>query len=102
MKFEEKYYFRNISLFRVRNRNELRVIDHFESVLDEYPHYSPNPFDIKDIYALALNSLAPHYAQEATVILKNQANEGEIKKAIRKAVEKVRHRPISLAIEDME
>ena len=102
MELEDKYFFRNISLYRIRNRNELRVIDLFDFVLDEYPTYHPNAFDIQDIYALALNGLTPHYTQQATVVLQNQVSEDEIKASIRKAIETVKRRPIALETKSAE
>jgi hypothetical protein len=62
-------------------------------VLQEYPGYSPDTLDLQDIYALALNSLPPHYVQEFSIVLQEKTHHEQIKAAIREAIEKVKKQP---------
>lgn len=90
---EQKYRLGNISFYKIRNRTERRVLKMLPEVLEEYPDYKPNALDLQDIYALALNSLPPHYVQEFTIVFKEKTEHDQIKTAIREALEKVRQRP---------
>ncbi len=88
-----KYAVGEINLFHVRNRNEVRVVRALPGILAEYPDFKPETLDMEDIYALALNSLAPRYVQHGTIVLNEPVNDEEIVEALRFAVEKVRHSP---------
>ena len=92
-KLKEKYNYGSSSLYRIRNKNELKVIENLDSELREFPDYQPNTLDIQDIYALALNKLPPHYKQETSIVLSGTVEQDKIQQAIREAVEKVRANP---------
>ena len=92
-KLKEKYSYGSISLYRIRNKNEVKVIENLDTVLREFPDYQPNTLDIQDIYALALNKLPPHYKQETSIVLRGSVNQEEIQQAIREAVQRVRENP---------
>lgn len=88
-KRREKYRYGSVSLDRIRNKNEVRVIENLDTVLREFPDFQPNTLDIQDIYALALNKLPPQYKQEASIVLSESIPREQIYQAIREAVEKV-------------
>ena len=90
---ETLYTFEKVSLFKIRNRNEVRVIKFLGEVLREYPEYCPEPLDIEDIYALALNQLPAHYVQEGSIVLQDPVDDTTIRDALRQAIHSVRQRP---------
>lgn len=92
-KIKEKYTYRSVSLYRIRNKNEQKVIENLDPVLNEFPDYEPNTLDIQDIYALALNKLPPHYKQETSIVLSESLDKENLRQAIREAVEKVWKNP---------
>jgi hypothetical protein len=92
-KRKEKYRYGSVSLYGIRNRNELKVIESLDPVLREFPDFHPNTLDIQDIYALALNKLPPQYKQEASIVLGESVDRETLQQAIREAVEKVRANP---------
>lgn len=89
----QKYQFRDVSLLRIRNRNETRVIALLPEVLEEFPDYEPDLIDIQDIYALTLNKLKPRYCQEATIVLNEPITDDMIRTRIRQAIRRVRKHP---------
>ncbi|MBW1897709.1 MAG: late competence development ComFB family protein [Deltaproteobacteria bacterium] len=93
MDFEEQYRFGNTSLFKIRNRNELRVISKLRDILKEFHDYVPDTLDIQDIYALTLNKLPAHYVQEGSIVLHEAVDDTTIRDCIREAVQYVRQRP---------
>ena len=93
MDLEAQYKFGNISLYHIRNRNELRVIRHLHDIMKEYPDYRADTLDIQDIYALTLNKLPAHYVQEASVVLHEPVDDTTIRDSIREAIQSVRQRP---------
>jgi len=93
MDLEALYTFGNASLYKIRNRNELRVINLLGEVLQAYPDYCPEPLDIEDIYALTLNKLPAHYVQEGSIILQDPIDDTTIRDCLREAVQSVRRRP---------
>lgn len=93
MDLEALYTFGNMSLYKIRNRNELRVIKLMGEILAEYPDYSPEALDIEDIYALTLNKLPSHYVQEGSIVLHDPVDDTTIRDALREAIQSVRQRP---------
>ncbi len=93
MGIEEKYKIGDLSLYRIRNRNELRVIKYMREILVEYPEFEPDILDIQDIYALALNKLPSRYVQECSIVLQQDIDDIQIRDAIRIAIEKVKSSP---------
>lgn len=83
----------NNLLGSVKNKNEARVARRLISALEEIPEYDPDPLDIQDIYALALNCLPPRYKQKGTIVLSESVNDEEIMAALRVAIQKVRSNP---------
>jgi len=93
MDFEALYTFGNRSLYKIRNRNELRVIKLLGEILQEYPDYSPEALDIEDIYTLTLNKLPARYVQEGSIILRDPVDNTTIRDSLREAIQSVRQRP---------
>ena len=93
MNIEEKYKLNGVSLNKIRNKNEVRVIHYMPSVLEEFLDYHPDPLDVEDIYALTLNRLPPRYTQQGSIILREEVTEHEIKETIRHAIEVVIKNP---------
>ena len=93
MELETKYHYGGVSLNRVRNQNELRVIEILAAVLGEYDGYDPDYLDIQDIYALALNKLQPRYMPEMSMDLHNPVGEEMVCDAVREAIGRVRENP---------
>lgn len=89
-----KRSFRGIDLNRIRNRNEVRVINQLPEILKEYPDLEPHIINIQDIYALTLNLLPPRYIQQMSIVLQEPVSDEQIREALRKAIEKVRAHPI--------
>ncbi len=77
----------------IKNKNETRVARKLSSALGEFPDYRPDPLDIQDIFALALNLLPPRYKQKGTIVLSESVQEKEIMNALRAAIQKVRANP---------
>ena len=84
---------RGVTVGTIRNKNERRVMALMEKVLEEDPEYAPDPLDIQDIYALALNLLPSRYRQSGTIVLSEPVKEAHILSAIRRAMRTVRERP---------
>ena len=93
MDLEALYTFGNTSLYKIRNRNELRVIKLLEEVLQEYSDYLPETLDIEDIYALTLNKLPAHYVQKGSIVLHDTIDDTTIRDSLREAIQSVRQRP---------
>lgn len=90
---DDRYQFAGVDLSGIRNRNEVRVIRLLPEVLEEYPEVEQNVVNIQDIYALALNLLPARYTQQFAIVLKDPVHLGQIRNALRQAVERVRDNP---------
>ena len=82
-----------VDLSNVRNRNEQRVIKAIRQVIGEPPVYTPDPKDIQDIFALALNALPPRYTQLGTIVLRDPVRDEHILAAVRAAFVHVMEHP---------
>jgi hypothetical protein len=90
---DDKFMVEGVDLSRTRNRNEIRVVKAIRTVLGEPPVYTPDPKDIQDIYALALNALPPRYAQHGTIVLRDPVRDEQILEAVRDAFIRVMEHP---------
>ncbi len=90
---EMNYFFRGVNLEKVRNKNEGRVIDLLETVLNEIDGFDDDYTDIEDIYALSLNLLPARYVQLMGTTEHEPVTDGEIEAAVRQAVERVLKSP---------
>lgn len=82
-----------VDLSGIRNRNERRVMDRMEMLLNEYTDFEPDVLAIQDIYALALNLLPARYTQQFSIVLKDPVDNTAVETAVRAAIEKVRTNP---------
>ncbi len=89
MKNREKYTFRGVDLFQVRNRYELRVIKAMQEVFASKSAELLLEKDIQDIYALSLNQLPAHYTQFGTIVLDQPINAEDINSIVLNAYEQV-------------
>ncbi|MBF0277570.1 MAG: late competence development ComFB family protein [SAR324 cluster bacterium] len=91
---EEKYQLGTVSLAKIRNKNELRVISLMPEVLKTLEReFKPDIMDIEDIYALTLNNLAPRYVQNGSIVMNEVLKDEIICDQIRAAVRVVSERP---------
>ena len=90
---ETKYICAGIDLSRIRNRNEIKVIENMQEILDEYPAFYPDNIAIQDVYALALNMLPARYSQQFSIVLREPVSNEIIRNAIRKALVRVMNNP---------
>ena len=90
----ENYSFMEVSLDKVRNRHELRVIGSMREQIDKQQDFCGCPICIEDVYAAAMNAIPPHYVQAGSMILnKNVPSELDIQRAVSDAYDMVRIRP---------
>ena len=92
---KKNYEVNGVPLDQIRNRNELRVIKLMPIVLSEFLDYKPDYLDIQDIYALALNNLAPRYIQQGSIVMREPVKDDEIIRELRLAIRKVEMQPTS-------
>ena len=90
---DSKLVVADTNLSNIRNKNEARVAKILERVLAEDQAYIPDPLDVQDIYALALNLLPSRYKQAGTIVLSEPVKDSHIEAAIRRAMRTVRERP---------
>ena len=91
---QEKYTVGGVSLFLIRNRNELRVIKAMQEALGALaPGQTPDSLDVEDVYALALNNLPPRYTQRGSIVLNEPVTDADIVEAVHEAIATVRQRP---------
>ena len=82
-----------VDLSRIYNKNEKRVVVAMEKILGQMEDWEPEPLDIQDIYALALNRLPPRYVQEGTIVFNEPIRIAEVERVVTEAVEKVKNSP---------
>ncbi len=91
---EDKYSVDGVSLVKIRNKNELRVIALMPEVLKTFElDFSPDTLDIEDIFALTLCNLPPRYVQKGSIILNEDVTNEMIREQIRESVIVVSDRP---------
>jgi hypothetical protein len=82
-----------VDFHAIRNRNEDRVIELLDEVLEEFPDFCPRREDIEDVYALALNMLPARYTQQVYLIMEEPVTDEMIRLMLREAVRTVMARP---------
>lgn len=90
---KDKYTVQGVSLDKIRNKNELRVVRLMPEVLESFIDFHPGIMDIEDIYALTLNNLPPRYVQKGSIVLREEVTDDIIREQIRGAIEVVSGRP---------
>lgn len=93
-KLANGYTFNDSNMLFIRNKNEKRVMESMRALLEtDYKELTFNVIDVQDIYALALNTLSPRYVQEGSIVLREPVTKDDVSRAVRHAIETVRHRP---------
>ncbi|MCK5520939.1 late competence development ComFB family protein [bacterium] len=93
MSLDESYIVYGVSLQKIRNKNEIRVIDCMADIIEEYYDDTPDPIDIQDIFALALNKLPARYIQQGGFVLREPVSDDTIRDTVREAVDIVFSKP---------
>jgi len=86
---EEEYNVFGVSLYKVRNINELKVIKFMKELIPEFPEFDYCAICIQDVYALSLNQLSSKYTQAGTIILKKELKDEDYRDVVEAAIEKV-------------
>ena len=69
MEIEEKYQVNGVSLERIRNRNEVRVVKAMRNMLPEQEGFCGCRVCIEDVYAATASNIPAHYVQFGAIIL---------------------------------
>jgi hypothetical protein len=92
-KRREKYLVDSVDLFPLRNRNETRVAECIQEILDSLKDEFFSDKAIQDIYAYSLNQLPARYAQAGTIVLNDPVRKADIRKVVRAAFDFVAENP---------
>ena len=94
MDIEEKYQVNGVSLERVRNRNELRVVKAMRCLLPEQEGFCGCRVCIEDVYAATASNIPAHYVQFGAIILHpKKPSEEELMTILAASFAKVREHP---------
>ena len=91
--FERAYEVSGFSVLHIRNRNESRVADAMRTLLPELKDFCGCRLCIEDVFAAALNSLTPQYAQTGSIVLKKTPDKGEVTTQVKEAFTRVGTHP---------
>jgi hypothetical protein len=92
-KRREKYLVDSVDLFPLRNRNETRVAECIQELLDTMKDEFFSDKAIQDIYAYSLNRLPARYAQTGTIVLNDPVRKADIRKTVQAAFDFVAENP---------
>jgi len=91
---DDRYEIYDLSLEKVRNRQEVRVIDSMRRLLPTAPDFCGCRLCVEDVYAIALNVLPAHYIQSGSMVLRREPpSDQDVERAVADALDKVRVRP---------
>jgi len=90
---ENEYNVEGFSLFHIRNRNELRVINMIKEVLPAFPEFDRCRICFEDVYALALSRVPAQYAQVGSIIIKNEITDDTIRDSVYEAFKAIIENP---------
>jgi len=91
---DERYRISDFSLESIRNRQEARVATAMRDVLPDVADFCGCRLCVEDVYAIALNTLPPHYVQSGAMLLgRPLPTDEDVERAVRDALDKVRVRP---------
>ena len=94
MEIEEKYLVNGVSLERVRNRNELRVVKAMRILLPEQKDFCGCRVCIEDVYAATASNIPAQYVQFGAIILRPKSpSDEELMKILTDSFAKVREHP---------
>lgn len=78
----DKYRIGSVDLSNIRNRNEVRVIAAIRETLIDMGREDVSEDVVQDIFAYAMNQLAPRYAQESTIVLREPVRKEQIQQVV--------------------
>lgn len=91
---DQRYEVNGVPLERVRNRQELRVIEHMRAILPRVSGFCGCELCIEDVYAASLSQLPPQYIPLGSFApRKDHGQEADIAAVVRRVIDKVRTRP---------
>lgn len=91
---DDRYQVYDISLEKVRNRQEARVVTAMRTLLPQAEDFCGCRLCVEDVYAIALNALPAHYVQSGSMVLRKEPpSVQDIERAVGDALDKVRVRP---------
>jgi hypothetical protein len=91
---DQRYEVNGVPLERVRNRQELRVIDHMRVILPQVSGFCGCELCIEDVYAASLSQLPPQYIPLGSFApRKDHGLDADIDTLVRQVIDKVRTRP---------
>ena len=85
----EDYEVFGISVEKIRNKNETKVIKFMRELIPQFPEFDYCTICIQDVYALSLNQLAPKYIQEGTIVLRKELTDDDYRDIVENAIEQV-------------
>ena len=86
---KEDYNLFGISVEKIRNKNEAKVIEYMRELIPQFPDFDYCPICIQDVYALSLNQLSPRYIQTGTIVLKKELSENDYRDIVENSIEQV-------------
>ena len=91
---KENYRYNDFSLEQIRNHNETRVIKVMQKEIPLRTDFCGCRLCVEDVYAFALNSIAPHYVQHGSLVLKtNETAEEDLRRVVLDGIDRVGVRP---------
>ena len=90
---DSRYTIAGVDVFDVRNRNELRIVEKLQEMVEQMGEPVPSAQAIRDAYALALNFLPPRYKQGGTIVLREPIRENHLCEAASRALSQVLAKP---------
>ena len=90
---DSRYNIVGVDVSDIRNRNEARIVEKMQEVLDQMGNPELAPQTLRDAYALALNLLPARYKQSGTIVLREPIRESHLREAAARALKQVLARP---------
>lgn len=90
---DSRYLIAGVDVSDIRNRNEVRIVEKMQEVLDHMGNPSVEPQSLRDAYALALNLLPARYKQSGTIVLREPIRESHLREAATRALKQVLDKP---------
>lgn len=91
---DQHYEVNGIPLERLRNRQELRVIERMRAILPQVTGFCGCELCIEDVYAASLGQLPPQYIPLGSFApRKDHGMDADIDTVVRRVIDKVRTRP---------
>lgn len=92
-KIREKYLIAGVDVYHVRNRNEKRVAQCLDEILQNREGNAIDSEMILDAYALALNKIPARYTQQGSIVLRDPLKKDALRKIVVEALDHVIQNP---------